>query len=58
MLFVLFEERGGVSKLISWRIQETYVNDLQKFWKEQPIDADFWKDFEFLNQIGKEYCKP
>ena len=46
---------GGVSKLISWGIHETYANDLQNFWKEQPIDAEF---FEFLNQIGKEYCKP
>ena len=45
-LLKLFEEGGGVSKLISWGIHETYAKDLENFWKQQPID------FEFLKRLG------
>ena len=39
----MFVKGGGVSKLISWGIHETYAQKLETFWKEQPIDAEFLK---------------
>ena len=50
-LFELFVKGGGVSKLISWGIHETYAQKLETFWKEQPIDA------EFLKRLGIPYTR-
>ena len=55
-LFNLFVEGGGLLKLKSWGVAEAYAKNLEKFWKDQPVNADFLTELH-IPQAHQHYIQ-